>query len=455
MNRLDHINNNSNSTSSSQRLLSLQRFQITILKHALQFPAAQRVVYSTCSVYEEENEAVVAEVAEQVRGKFRVKTIFPELAHRGKGCSEISKSCLRMSPKKDLTNGFFVACFERVEGGGDGDTEMESQKICEESAGEALMKRKNRKRKLSCGGGTDAGENGVDSLTSRPANAVSEQVEDGVDQSTESRTKRKKTKKSKMDTPNDLNGAARENGIVELCCLQGRAVESSSIESVTVKKCKKKKRERRAGWRESAESGEGDQQWEPLTADPACVADEASKTPQKKKKGKDKAVTRREGTVPGTKELQSVSAGSGFVADEVRKKKKKRKEKEVTLCENRAPGSQGLRSLNANSVLLADEVPEKKKKKGREKEATRGESTVPGTEGRQSVTAGSDFVTDEVPKKKKKKRKMQREATEHDSSVASLQTGTPKWTRPAAESSSVTDEISRHKKKKKKRRKCD
>ena len=433
----------------------------------------------------------MAEVAEQVRGKFRVKTIFPELAHRGKGCSEISKSCLRMSPKKDLTNGFFVACFERVEGGGDGDTEMESQKICGESGGEALMKRKNQKRKLSGGGGFDAGENGVDSLTSRPANAVSEQVEDGVDQSTESRTKRKKMKKSKMDTPNDQNGAARENGIVESCCLQGRAVESSSIENVTVKKCKKKKRERRAERCESAESGEGDQQWEPLTADPAFVADEASKNPQKKKEGKDKAVTQCEGTVPGTEELKSVSTGSGFVMDEV-PKKRKRKEKEVTLCENRAPGSQGLRSLTANSVLVTDEIPKKKKKgkvkeatqgesavpgtegqqsatagsnfvtdevpkkkkKGKVKEATQGESTVPGTEGWQSVTAGSNFVTDEVPKKKKKKKtKSLSEATEHDSSMASLQTGTPKWTQPTTESSSVADEISRHKKKK--RRKCD
>ena len=432
----------------------------------------------------------MAEVAEQVRGKFRVKTIFPELAHRGKGCSEISKSCLRMSPKKDLTNGFFVACFERVEGGGD--TEMESQKICEEYAGEALMKRKNQKRKLSGGGGFDAGENGVDSLTSRPANAVSEQVEDGVDQSTENRTKRKKTKKSKMDTPNDQNGAAWENGIVESCCLQGRAVESSSIKSVMVKKCKKKKRERRAEWCESAESGEGDQQWEPLTVDPACVADEASKTPQKKKEGKDKAVTQCEGTVPGTEELKPVSTGSGFVMDEV-PKKRKRKEKELTLCENRAPGSQGLRSLNANSVLVTDEIPKKKKKgkvkeatqsestvpgtegrqsatagsnfvtdevpkkkkKGKVKEATWGESTVPGTEGWQSVNAGSNFVTDEVPKKKKRKTKTLSEATEHDSSMASLQTGTPKWTQPTTESSSVADEISRHKKKKKKRRKCD
>ena len=46
-------------TPSQERLLSLSSVQSKLLRHALSFPAVQRVVYSTCAVSEEENEKVV------------------------------------------------------------------------------------------------------------------------------------------------------------------------------------------------------------------------------------------------------------------------------------------------------------------------------------------------------------------------------------------------------------
>nr|KAG5710079.1 hypothetical protein BaRGS_030155 [Batillaria attramentaria] len=102
--RMDHVANNKKSsfTSSSQRLQNLARFQISILKHALQFPAAQRVVYSTCSVHEEENEAVVSEVAAQVHGKFTDddRNTQPDIAS-SEGTSEEKPQKKKKKRKKD------------------------------------------------------------------------------------------------------------------------------------------------------------------------------------------------------------------------------------------------------------------------------------------------------------------------------------------------------------------
>ncbi len=42
-----------------ERLEKLAAFQEEALRHALRFPALRRLVYSTCSVHERENEAVL------------------------------------------------------------------------------------------------------------------------------------------------------------------------------------------------------------------------------------------------------------------------------------------------------------------------------------------------------------------------------------------------------------
>lgn len=54
-----------------ERLQALAGFQQKMLAHALRFPALQRLVYSTCSVHQEENEDVVCGVLQQQGEEFR------------------------------------------------------------------------------------------------------------------------------------------------------------------------------------------------------------------------------------------------------------------------------------------------------------------------------------------------------------------------------------------------
>lgn len=108
----------------SARLNQLAGFQAKLLKHALSFPRVKRVVYSTCSVFAEENERVVHEVLQQVGDRFYLKNILSQLPRRGLDTYtlhgrkkaivfEEASKCIRLQPTADLTNGFFVACFQR------------------------------------------------------------------------------------------------------------------------------------------------------------------------------------------------------------------------------------------------------------------------------------------------------------------------------------------------------
>ncbi|NWS77558.1 NSUN5 methyltransferase, partial [Crotophaga sulcirostris] len=56
---------------SAQRLQALATFQRKALSHALSFPALRRLVYSTCSVHQEENEDVVHAVLQESGSAFR------------------------------------------------------------------------------------------------------------------------------------------------------------------------------------------------------------------------------------------------------------------------------------------------------------------------------------------------------------------------------------------------
>ncbi|KAK5166655.1 uncharacterized protein LTR77_008199 [Saxophila tyrrhenica] len=121
------------------RLKSLSDFQLRIIEHAMSFPVAWRITYSTCSVYDEENEHVVvralmSDVAiergwrvmrreEQVDGlkKWHIRGRPEAVEHALEGADvelgadEVAEACMRCIKGGDEgTMGFFVAGFVRV-----------------------------------------------------------------------------------------------------------------------------------------------------------------------------------------------------------------------------------------------------------------------------------------------------------------------------------------------------
>ncbi|EMC92041.1 hypothetical protein BAUCODRAFT_96705 [Baudoinia panamericana UAMH 10762] len=130
------------------RLANLSAFQLRLLEHAMSFPTAQRITYSTCSIHAEENEHVVIRALysavarkcgwrimkrhEQVEGMQRwhlrghqnaVGVAFTALANepgidaeplRPSDVAEVAEACIRCDKNgKDGTMGFFVAGFVR------------------------------------------------------------------------------------------------------------------------------------------------------------------------------------------------------------------------------------------------------------------------------------------------------------------------------------------------------
>jgi putative methyltransferase len=92
-------------------LLCLQE---AALLHALHFPSVQRLVYSTCSVHQRENEDVVAAVLPAATAAgFRLIDPFPTWHRRGLPVVEGSELLVRTDGHADGTDGFFVALFER------------------------------------------------------------------------------------------------------------------------------------------------------------------------------------------------------------------------------------------------------------------------------------------------------------------------------------------------------
>ena len=125
---------------SDPRLLKLQSFQISVLLHAMSIPSVEYLVYSTCSIHEVENEAVVKAVLDathsssdscssnfgstgnsSTRGS-RWELIAPprfntwtRRGHTYTGLTAEQSACLiRCSPDEDNTSGFFVAVFHRI-----------------------------------------------------------------------------------------------------------------------------------------------------------------------------------------------------------------------------------------------------------------------------------------------------------------------------------------------------
>lgn len=116
----------------TERLNKLAGFQFKIMKHALSFPAARKVVYSTCSIHPHENERVVVDLLRdpEIKGRgwklAKRDVILPTWERRGweqefsticdgdtDKCLEMAGGCVRSVPKEDGGIGFFAACFVR------------------------------------------------------------------------------------------------------------------------------------------------------------------------------------------------------------------------------------------------------------------------------------------------------------------------------------------------------
>lgn len=100
------------------RLRSLQSFQIMLLRKALLcFPMAKRVVYSTCSIYTEENEMVIDEILNIMGDAYKLVPVKSALNGNWVNLSssefQCKDNCLYAKPEFDMCNGFFVAILER------------------------------------------------------------------------------------------------------------------------------------------------------------------------------------------------------------------------------------------------------------------------------------------------------------------------------------------------------
>ncbi|TYZ65583.1 hypothetical protein PybrP1_007028 [[Pythium] brassicae (nom. inval.)] len=104
------------------RVQSLADFQLEALTKAFSFPQVQRVTYSTCSIFQKENEEVVRAALDSEPNRrdprpFVLQPCLQTWARRGMQIDGLSadqaKALVRADGLEDSTNGFFVAYFER------------------------------------------------------------------------------------------------------------------------------------------------------------------------------------------------------------------------------------------------------------------------------------------------------------------------------------------------------
>ncbi|KAH7865377.1 hypothetical protein Vadar_005809 [Vaccinium darrowii] len=152
--RLDHLlpsHGAGKDDAGFDRLRKLQAFQIKALAHALSFPAVERVVYSTCSVHQIENEDVIKSVLPLASSfGFQLATPFPLWARRGLPVVEGSEHLLRTDPAEDK-EGFFIALFTRKSTISENKPERRSsscisEALCSEKCSISWKKKKHRNK---------------------------------------------------------------------------------------------------------------------------------------------------------------------------------------------------------------------------------------------------------------------------------------------------------------------
>lgn len=110
----------SDTAKDKDRLFRLSGLQFKLLSHAMNsFPNVKKIVYSTCSIYPEENEDVVLACLER-NGHFKLTNISENFNQWKNWGNEnvypnLGSKCLYARTEDDFTNGFFVAILERCE----------------------------------------------------------------------------------------------------------------------------------------------------------------------------------------------------------------------------------------------------------------------------------------------------------------------------------------------------
>jgi len=154
LNRLD--DENEDEAALKIRLANLREFQINALRQSMRIPNVDLIVYSTCSIYEEENESVVAEILREHRDQqweLFAPRRFENWKRRGlkfEGLTTAESACLLRCHPSDGLNGFFVSCFRRrkvvVEEEKEGkEVERKEVVVVEENEEEEVRPKKKRK----------------------------------------------------------------------------------------------------------------------------------------------------------------------------------------------------------------------------------------------------------------------------------------------------------------------
>lgn len=156
VNRLDHLLESEQDTGddSQERLNKLAGFQLSMILHAMEFPAVTRIVYSTCSIHAVENELVVrnvlkSDIAQRLNFKLAGRSeVLPTWPRRGlpEHLQLDAEHVLRCSPGEDSTNGFFVSMFIRKESVQNGTT-IAIETTSKRERGEEVLGRQSKKRR--------------------------------------------------------------------------------------------------------------------------------------------------------------------------------------------------------------------------------------------------------------------------------------------------------------------
>ena len=179
------------SSSQARSLSLLSAFQTSLLVHSFSLPSVRHIVYSTCSVHVEENEAVIAAALShsgREKGWEVEAGLLPHWKRRGRqaavaGLSEAEcERMVRCEADEDCMNGFFVCGLVRRTGDTPALSTSEAQK--------------RKESELAAAGDVQDGS-AVDAVDGLRERAADRQWTQATEQQTESKKKKKKKKKKK------------------------------------------------------------------------------------------------------------------------------------------------------------------------------------------------------------------------------------------------------------------